>query len=190
TNSANQIVFLNNIGKALYRLKQIDEAEKYFEEALQLTKKIFSSSADHINLAYTYKNQGEILLAKNNFVGALALFQQAHDMYKRIFVQNSNQRDVAKCQYLIGLSHLSLNDIEQATTALEQALHMRTNALHPDHPDLAFSHRSMGDLYMCKKNEVKAIEHFKLALAIWEKRLPSDHDQLVDLKDILAHFKP
>lgn len=186
TNSPNQIVFLNNIGKAFYRLKQFDEAEKYFEEALQLAKKIFSSSADHIFLAYTSKNQGEIRLAKNDFVGALALFQYAHDMYKRIFPQDANQRDVAKCQYLIGLTHLALNDTKNATTALEQALHMRINALHSDHPDLALSYQSMGDLYTCKKNVVKTIEYFKLALAIFEKRLPFDHDQLIDLKEKLA----
>nr|ACD54711.1 hypothetical protein [Adineta vaga] len=180
TKSGNQIVLLN----------KIDEAEKYYEEALHLTKKVFSSSVDHINLAYILKNQGEIHFAKGNFVGALQLYEQAHDVYKRIFIHDDNQRDIAKCQYLIGLTHLECNNIENATVALEKALYMWTKVLHSDHPDLALSHQSMGDLYMYKQNgEIKAIEHLKFALTIYEKQLPSDHEKLTDLKGKLAKLE-
>ena len=181
-------VILNNIGKALYRLNSLDEANKYYEQALQMITKIFSSSSsDSFYLPYTLKNKGEILFAQGNFAGALELFERAHNVYERIFALDGDHRDIAKCKHLIGLTHLALNDLEKSADAIDKALRMWTKVLPGDHPDLALGHRSMGELYMRKNNgEANASRHFKMALSIYEKRLPDDHEQLRDLKNKLA----
>ncbi|CAF3598853.1 unnamed protein product [Rotaria sp. Silwood1] len=186
----NYIVLLNNIGKVFYRLKNFDEATVYYEKALHLIEKIYSLSHDHIYLAYTLKNRGEVLFALGDFTGALELFEQAHNMYGRSFGQDTNHRDIAKCKHLIGLTHFAIGDQDKATEALDNALRMWINVLPQYHPDLALSHRSMADLYTKKKGEaVKAILHYQTAISIYEKRLPIDHELLMDLKNRLMNLE-
>ena len=67
--------------------------------------------------------------ALDDLTGALELFEQAHNMYGRILGQDTNHRDIAKCKYLIGLTHLAIGDQDKAAEALDHALRMWTNVL-------------------------------------------------------------
>lgn len=183
-------VSYNNIGKALYRLNKLDEANIYYEKALHLLKEVFPSTLDHIDVAYTLKNMGEVQLAHGNVVNALDLFEQAHNMYERIFVRDGGHRDVAKCKYLIALTHAKSGNDEKASKIFDEALQMWTNILPKDHPDLALCHRSMAEYYSKKKGmKERAMMHFQSALSIYEKRLTIDHQDLINIKSELYYLK-
>jgi len=48
----------------------------------------------------------------------------------------------------------------------------------------------MGEYYIKKKDvEMKAISHFEMALSIYEKRLPIDHQDLIDIRSKLCYLK-
>lgn len=82
-------------------------------------------------------------------------------MYERLFARDGGHRNIAKCKHLIGLTHVKLGNVEDASTALDNALQMWTNVLPKYHPDFALCHRSMGEYYLEKKDmEERAIEHF------------------------------
>ncbi|CAF3935404.1 unnamed protein product [Rotaria sp. Silwood1] len=187
SSSDGHIVVLNNIGKALYRLNKFDEAIMQYDKAFDLIEKIFRPLLDHPYVAYTLKNKGEVLFALNDLFGAFELFKQAHDIYERLFEPDNNHRDIAKCKYLIGLTHLALGNEQKAADALDKALRMWTNVLPKNHPDLALCHQSMGDLHIQKKGETdKAFLHFRTTISIYEEHLPVDHQRLRDLKRKLS----
>jgi tetratricopeptide (TPR) repeat protein len=189
-NPCNRVVTYNNIGKALYRLKKLNEADVYYEKALHAIEELFPSTPDHINLAYTLKNMGEIQLARGDVTNALHLFERAHDMYERLFARDGDHRDIAKCKYLIALTHVECGNDEEASKAFEKALQMWTNVLPKNHPDLALCHRSMAEYYINKKHmEERAIMHFQMALAIYEKRRPNAHQDFIGIRNKLCYLK-
>ncbi|CAF2251126.1 unnamed protein product [Rotaria magnacalcarata] len=141
-------VILNNIGKALYRLNKLDEACAYYRKALEFIEKLFlTTSPDHADLAYTWKNMGELYMARCDAAGALELFERARDMYKRLFTLDGDHRDIAKCWHLIGQTHATLGNNTKASEAFETALRMWTNKLPKHHPDILLCHQSMGAFY-------------------------------------------
>ena len=167
------IVVVSNQGKASYRLNHFEEAIAYYDGVLQLIEHIYSLSPDHIYLAYTWKNQGEVLFTLDDHLDALKLFEQAHDMYVRIFGQDKNHRDIAKCKHLMGLTRLALGDLEEAEALLNKALHIWIEVLPRHHPDLAYAHRSIGEFHAYKNHrQANAIIPSQAALGIYEKRPP------------------
>ena len=184
--SRNRAMTYNNIGKTYYRLNNLNQADIYYEKAFQLIKNSFSSAFDQNDLAYTLKNMGEVQLARGNVANALELFQQAHDMYERIFARDGDHRDIAKCKYLLALAHVKNANDEEASRMFDKALQMWTNVLVKDHPDIALCHRSIAEYYAkITSLQDKAIMHFQMALCIYEKRLPNNHQDVVDIKDEL-----
>ncbi|CAF3259583.1 unnamed protein product [Rotaria socialis] len=141
-------VILNNIGKTLYRLNKLDEACAYYRKALQFIEKLFlTTSPDHADLAYTWKNMGELYMARCDAAGALVLFERALDMYRRLFTLDGDHRDIAKCWHLIGQTHATLGNNTKASEAFETALRMWTNKLPKHHPDILLCHQSMVAFY-------------------------------------------
>ena len=183
-------ITLNNIGKTYYRLNQLDEADKYYDRALKLFREFFSSATERKDLAYTFKNMGEVQLARGNIANALQLFQRAHDMYDHICARGDNHRDVAKCKYLMALAHATNANHIEASSMFEKALKMWRNVLSADHPDIALCHQSMAEYHTPRRGfQEEAIMHFQMALSILEKRLPSDHQEIAYIRRELRKLK-
>lgn len=190
-NNRTYAVILNNIGKTLYRLNRLDEACTYYRKALQFIEKLFlTKSPDHADLAYTWKNMGEIYMAKIDVTGALELFERVRDMYIRCFAADGAHRDIAKCWHLIGKTHVALGNNTKALEAFEIALCMWTNKLPKHHPDIALCHQSMDELYADKIEDIdKAIEHYQTALATYEILPDSNCKQIEIVRTRLISLK-
>jgi len=85
--------------------------------------------SDHIDLAYTLKNMGEIQLARGDVTNALQSFERTHDMYERFFARDGDHRDIAKCKYLIALTHVERGNDQETSKAFDNALKMWSNVL-------------------------------------------------------------
>lgn len=181
-NNRTYAVILNNIGKTLYRLNRLEESYSFYERALHFIEKLFSTkSPDHADLAYTWKNIGEIHLVNRNFPDALDLFERARDMYGRVFTHVNGHRDIAKCWHLIAQTHMALNNNNEALSAFETALSMWTNKLPQHHPDIALCHQSMGEFYADRGNDKnKALEHFRSALSTYETQ-PANYSKSIEM---------
>lgn len=181
-NNRTYAVILNNIGKTLYRLNRLEESYSFYKRALYVIERLFSEkSPDHADLAYTWKNIGEIHLVNRNFADALDLFKRARDMYRRLFTHTGGHRDIAKCWHLIGQTHMALENDNEALEAFETALSMWTNKLPKHHPDIALCHQSMGEFYADRRNEIdKALEHFQTALSMYEMR-SADNSKSIEI---------
>ncbi|UJR19937.1 hypothetical protein I4U23_023069 [Adineta vaga] len=190
-NNRTYAVILNNIGKTLYRLNRLDESCTYYTKALQFIKNLYSTtSLDHADLAYTWKNIGEIHMARNEATVALVLFEKARDMYRRLFSLHGDHRDIAKCWYLIAQTHVILENDADASNAFETAMRMWKNKLSKYHPDMALCHRAMGEFYAGRGNNVKqAIEHFHAALFIYEMQLEINCIELQFIRNKLTDLR-
>lgn len=178
-NNRTYTIILNNIGKALYRLNNLDEAFTYYSRALHYLQTLFlTKSPDHADLAYTWKNIGEIHLIKCDATGALELFERARDMYRRLFTSDDYHRDIGKCWYLIAQAHVTLENNAQALEAFEITFKIWTCKLPKYHPDLAFYHQTVADFYMNTTKQInEAIEHFQIAQSIYDKIPDTDSHQ-------------
>jgi hypothetical protein len=47
----------------------------------------------------------------------------------------------------------------------------------------------MAEYYTRKSIKERALMHFQMALSIYEKRLPMDHQDLLDIKNELSYLK-
>ena len=85
---------------------------------------LLTASPNHADLAYTWKNIGEIYLVKHDGISALEWFEQAWVMYHRLFTLDGNHHDIAKCWHLLGRTNLVLERHTDAFNAFEIALCM------------------------------------------------------------------
>ncbi|CAF1480183.1 unnamed protein product [Adineta ricciae] len=187
----NYALLLNNIGKTLYRLNKLDEAYEQYNKAMQFIEKLFlTKSTDHADLAYTWKNFGELRMARFDATGALSLFERARDMYKRLFTIAENHRDIAKCWHLIGQAHVALENDTEAIESFEVALQMWIKTLPKHHPDIALCHQSMGEFYANRKGDIdKAIDHYHTALSIYEMQQDDSSKHIETIRNKLISLK-
>ncbi|CAF1403648.1 unnamed protein product [Adineta steineri] len=123
---------INNIGKCFYRQKNYSQALKQYHIMLQLLEK--ANLKDHVDMAYTLKNIGEVYLDLLNFDLALDYFDQALFIYKKIF-NDLEHRDIAKCLNLIGQIYYykNTNDDETCLNYYNKALEIWKNVLPSNH---------------------------------------------------------
>ena len=88
----------HQLGNVLDDRGEYDESLEYFERAL--TKKMEILSADDPSLANTHTCCGVAYLRKSDFERALVSYQQALDIYKKVY--GDEHQDVAMCLYNIG----------------------------------------------------------------------------------------
>ncbi|CAF3993171.1 unnamed protein product, partial [Rotaria sp. Silwood2] len=110
-----QALALGDEALGLYR--HLDE----HAHAVGIAQVLINIGLVHFDKAYTLKNRGEVLFALGDLIGALELFEKALEMYSRIFREDKNHRDIAKCQHLIGMTHLAIGNYNKAVEALDTA---------------------------------------------------------------------
>ena len=147
-------ITISNIGKISYREKKYADALQQYDIVLKLLEK--AGRTEHIDLAYTLKNIGEVYFDLLNFDLALTHLNQALTMYKKIFGKRK-QRDIAKCLHLIGQVYYYRNaDQYNDETCFEyfnQALDIWSDVLPNNHPDLALCYKSITLFYLNRKHD-------------------------------------
>ncbi|UJR12445.1 hypothetical protein I4U23_016621 [Adineta vaga] len=168
---------INNIGKCFYRQGNLAEALKHYEFVLQLIRK--ANLTEHVDLAYTLKNFGEVYCDLLNFDLSLDYFNQSLEMYQCIY-KSRQHSDVAKCLNLIGQVYYRKNSDDDDDSVCYnfyvEALNIWTNVLPSDHPNIALCYKNIGLYYLMKRSKfVDAEKYFTLSHNIYQQTLSSDH---------------
>ncbi|CAF0810078.1 unnamed protein product [Adineta ricciae] len=135
----------NNIGKIFYRTGKYSEAYEQYEKALIIHQKTLPN--DHVYIAYTLKNMGELFLAQDKLDQSTDYLHHALEMYERIFSDNLLHPEKAKCIYLIGQLYEARLDHQTAISFYRQAHSIWKSVLVAQHPDLTLSPRKMSQLF-------------------------------------------
>ncbi|CAF1426629.1 unnamed protein product [Adineta steineri] len=178
-------VKINNIGKCFYRQKHYSQALKQYYITLQLLEK--ANLKDHVDMAYTLKNIGEVYLDLLNFDLALDYFHQALFIYKKIF-NDLEHRDIAKCLNLIGQVYYykNNNDDETCLDYYNKALEIWKHVLPDNHLDLALCYKNITLFYLNRKFDyIQAEKYFVISYDIYRQVLTADHPHLNEIYDIM-----
>lgn len=162
-----------------------DEAEKFYNQALEITKQLVGENnrdvATHLN------NLALFYLKKSRHSEAESLLMQVLEMSK--FFLGEDHPELAITQH--HLAHLY--DLQCRYSEAEplhlKALEIRIRSLGEKHPDVAISLNDLAYLYDCQGRYSQAEPLFVKALKIRERCLEKDHIQVqISLKNLLAFY--
>lgn len=145
---------LRALGDANERLKQIDLASKYYQEALIL----FSRLDRQKDLATIYNKQGYIYRKLKDYKQALAKHQLALVIYEKL----QDQYEIAYTLYKIGNDFSDLDQNNEAIKSYERALQIRRTLGNPE--EVADILTNIGLVYYNIGQYDQALDYFQQAL--------------------------
>jgi CHAT domain-containing protein/tetratricopeptide (TPR) repeat protein len=150
-------------GIGCYYSAKYDSALVYYFKALQIRKDILGDN--HILVATSFNNIGNIYLSKSQFDTALDYFIKSLEIRK----QNLGEKhvDVAASYNNIGLVYYSKSAYDKALEYHFKSLALRRELLGEKHNDVAISYNNIAVVYFFNSAYDKASEYYQKSLDIW-----------------------
>jgi CHAT domain-containing protein/tetratricopeptide (TPR) repeat protein len=117
-NTFTHIRTYRNTGRAYEQLKETEQAELYFEKAIQLSEKLLGNK--HYETGISYINKGEFYFNHNKKEKSIELYFKALNIFKTVF--GNKHHDVAFCNSNIGYYYYSEKKYEEALKYYQQAI--------------------------------------------------------------------
>ena len=173
---------LNKAGEYLGERALFAEARQFFEQALDVRKKILEKN--HPDLAETYNDFAGLYHNQGKYKEAEEFYNNALDIRKKILVKD--HPDLAETYNdFAGLYH-GQGKYKEAEEFYNNALDIRKKILVKDHPDLAETYNDFAGLYRSQGKYKEAEEFYNNALDIRKKILVEDHPDLANTLGNLA----
>ncbi|HJK87156.1 MAG TPA: tetratricopeptide repeat protein [Candidatus Megaira endosymbiont of Nemacystus decipiens] len=157
----------STLGSVYYMFGYYDEAEKFYNKALEGSIKFYSKSPNNPVIASDYNNLANLYLAQNNNHQAEECYVNALTIWKSFYNQNENNLDIAKCYNNIGLLHEDDN-VDLALEYYNKAIKIRDNLSNGNHPDQIDTYANLANFYNKYQQYCKAKECFDKALKIYQ----------------------
>jgi tetratricopeptide (TPR) repeat protein len=162
----------NNLGKALFRKGNVEEAIIEFQKSLQI-KPDYAEA--HLDLGNAFFHKGSLDEAISEFQTALRIrpnYAEAHLNFGLVLFKKGNLDEAiteyqnalrikplyAEAHYSLGTAFLQKDRVDDAITEYQNALQIR--------PDYAEAHSNLGNILAHKGKADEAIAHFQKALQI------------------------
>ncbi|MFZ3166862.1 MAG: FxSxx-COOH system tetratricopeptide repeat protein [Candidatus Methanoperedens sp.] len=165
---------LNKAGKYLRERALFGEAKQFFEQALDIRKKILAT--DHPDLAETYNDFAGLHWAQGKYKEAEVFYNNALNIRKKILAED--HPDLAKTYNDFAGLYRVKGKYKEAEVFYNNALNIRKKILAEDHPDLAETYNDLGSLYRDQGKYKEAEDYYNNALNIEKKVLGKDHPDL------------
>jgi CHAT domain-containing protein/tetratricopeptide (TPR) repeat protein len=174
---------LNNLSIAIRDLGDRVAAWWPLERVLDIYEKRFGP--EHLNAAIATQNLASLLIELDRRDGTRLLAERA-----RRFRSGTNERRflAATLNGLFGLEP-PLDSFRAARALLERALSLKEAALGREHPSVAITLTTLGDVLVKLDNPGIAIATYERALAIREKALGPIHPSVADTLDSLGALR-
>jgi tetratricopeptide (TPR) repeat protein/DNA-binding XRE family transcriptional regulator len=176
------VSLLERVGKYLEVRAQYDEAERCYQQALRIRKKLSGDRHPEIgislnHLALLYTRQGKYQQAQPLFEQALALYKQASLSASPVFAQT-----------LYGLAWLSHDQgkYQQAEQLYQQALLMGEQVFGSGHHEVAETLNRLAWLSHDQGKLQQAEQLYQRALMMLEHSLGGDHPKVAECLNNLA----
>ncbi|HZK60521.1 MAG TPA: tetratricopeptide repeat protein, partial [Anaerovoracaceae bacterium] len=162
----------------LYRnLQRFEEAEKEYDEALEIYKKLAVKSPDAClpDVAMTQNNLANLYSDLKRFEEAEKAYNEALEIYKKLAVKSPDAYlpDMAMTQNNLAVLFRNLQRFEEAEKAYNEALEIRKKLVvkSPDAylPDVAMTQNNLANLYRDLKRFEEAEKAYNEALEIYKK---------------------
>ena len=167
--------FLNNIGGIYFDLKDFDQAEEYYKEALEIDKNVDNKC----NQAIRYHNIGMVYQEKQNFKIALKNFNNSLEL---------KQSKLSPRHPSIAISFRSIGNIyrlqdrfEEALQYCSKALEIEMDSLPPYHLSLSMTHYCIALIHYDQQQFKDALNVMTTAHDIAKKTLPATHPDIIEM---------
>ena len=150
------------------------EAIEFYEKSLEIAIKTLPPN--HLNLANSHSNIGQVYNNMGEYSKALSYFEKALEMKQKTLPPNHPA--LATSYNSIGQVYDSMGEYSKALSYYEKDLEISKKTLPPNHPDLAASYGNIGLLYNNMGEYSKALSYNEKALEIQQKTLPPNHPAL------------
>lgn len=161
--SQNRAKFHSNLGKAWFSLGELDKAEEYYKNALNIDKKKFGKK-DHPLIVQDLVDFANVWVFKGDYGKGLEYFQKAFEMAERLW----GQRHPALSRYLVefGRIFLYMGKNGEAEKKFLEAYSINKETFGPVHPSFATDFTNLGQVQFSRGEYKKAIENFNESLKI------------------------
>jgi tetratricopeptide (TPR) repeat protein len=172
---------LNRLTYTFHSLREYHETISYFEQALEITKKVHGEN--HQTVATALNNLGEAYRALGKPKKAIRFFKQAQRFWKKN--SGMNLPIMAASLTNLGGAWQALNKPKKAIRFFEKALSIDETKYGREHPEVATDLNNLGGAWQALRKWEKAIGFFKHALSIDETEYGREHPKVArDLSNL------
>lgn len=168
---------------SFYAIAEIEEAEKFYLQALDLKEKLLGEG--HSNLASLYNELG--LFYQYHPEKAIPYYQKALDIW--IKEADKDPFDISTSYYNIGSAYVKLHDYQKALENLNQSLDIRTKEYGEMNPYVALVIGQIGGVYFDQEDYTKAFNLFSKAYDILKKTVTAKDPCAKQMKKNLDEAK-
>lgn len=170
-------MLLNNIGLVCNSQGEYNKALKFFQKALEISKKVLREN--HPNIATNYNNIGTVYDIQGDYKEALNLFQKALEIKKKVL--GENHPDTANSYNNIGGVYYSQGNYKEALNFYQKSLEVKKKVLGENHPDTAITYNNIGGVYSSRGDYKKALNFYERALEIRKKVSGENHPDTANI---------
>jgi tetratricopeptide (TPR) repeat protein len=155
-----------NMGNAYYNKGDKDKAIEYYQKAIEIKSNHYEAFR---NMGSTYDDKGDKDKAIEYYQKAIDIKPDNHETYVNL-----------------GFSHIKFGTINEAETILLKAIELG---------EMTISQMNLGHVHLCKNEEEKAIECYKISLSYFEnkdnfwKDMKDDYQYLVQYGITEAYYQ-
>ncbi|CAF1961175.1 unnamed protein product [Rotaria magnacalcarata] len=180
----------NNIGKCYYKKCQYTQAMEYFEQSLDIARRVLKGDDNYRDMGMRINNIGKCFYREKNYSEALKHYEIVLKL-----IQKANLNDHVDKAYTLknmGEVYLDLFNFDFALNYFTEALDMYKKTFNDlEHRDVAKCLHLIGQVYYCKNNDddnAMCQDCYDKALNIWKNVLPGDHPDLALCYKSMALF--
>jgi tetratricopeptide (TPR) repeat protein len=152
------------LGQALARGPGPEEARRLFEEALAMQRVVYPRG--HVEIAITLDALGALASAQQRQEEAIALYRQALELCAELVVRD----DVcARSRNNLGQVFYRADRLDEAETAMREALAERRRLFGEDHPTIAYSLSTLSNVATRRQDYAAAQQLARDALDLLER---------------------
>ncbi|CAF0746347.1 unnamed protein product [Adineta ricciae] len=157
-------------GHLLRKMGKLDDAEKYYQRALD------RFSFHDSNMALCYHALGLVADDKGDYQASLTWYNKSLEIFLQILEPDDS--NLALLYNSIAIIHQQTNNYHLALESYEKALMIWRQAVGEDHPHVAICLNNISNVYRHEKKYQQALDCVEKALIILKKYLPDNHADL------------
>jgi tetratricopeptide (TPR) repeat protein len=162
---------LSQLGECELKFAEYDKALEYYEMCLEIELKTLGE--EHIDVAGSYNNIGDVWDAKGNYDKALEYYEKSLVITLKLL--NDDSLSIAHSYNNIGGIWANKGNYDKALEFQKKSLLIRLKSLGEEHPFVAVSYNNIGLSWKSKGEYDKALDFYKKSLVIYLKTYGKEH---------------
>lgn len=173
---------LNNLGLTLVRLGELDRAEPYLRDVVDLNRR--ARGDDHPLVATNLNSLSTLYFRQGRYEEAAEMLRDVLERRRALY--GSDHPDVGAPLNNLAQVLIRLGRFEDAEAYAREALEIQRRLQGPEHPTLGLALKNLARLLMQKGDAAGAEAPALEALTVFQAAFGEDHGQVADVRRLLV----